>query len=298
MLAFRHRRRDEAGVSREGRETPRAWVNPAFAGSAGASVARNFALGHDLRRKAAAGLALGTFVIELPHSTTLRSLALAGFDFAVLDLEHSSLGLDGLESLIAAGHAAGLPLLVRPWSVEDGLIGKILDMGANGIMAPRVENVDRARTIVEQVRFGAGRGRGFAPLTRYDALEMPLEALNAATLLVLQIEGREGIEHAPAIAQIPGVDALFVGPYDLALSLGVPPGSPRVGVAAARFARAMPRGRVLGIYVDDPKRSAQWAARGFSLQCVSFDGRMFANGARAIVAAARRSKRTATGGRR
>jgi len=276
-------------VSDEG-DTSRAWVNPNYAGATGASVARSVALGDDIRRKARSGLALGTFVIELPSSATLRALALAGFDFAVIDLEHSALGLTGLEAVIGAGHAAGLPILVRPWSTEDGLIGKILDMGANGIMAPRVDTLDGARAIVEQVRYGAGRGRGFAPLTRYDALKTPLASLNAATFLVLQIEGRNGIECAPEIATLPGVDALFVGPYDLALSLGVPPGSPRVHAAAARFAKSMPHDRLLGIYVDDPARSAGWAARRFTVQCVGFDGRMFATGARAVIAAARGAK--------
>ncbi len=272
-------------------KAPQAWVNPAFAAEKGASVARGLTLGSEIRRKARAGLALGSFVIELPSSTTLRTLAMAGFDFAVLDLEHSPLGLSALEPLIAAGQAAGLAVLVRPWTTEDGLIGKILDMGANGIMAPRIDSVERARAIVDQVRYGGGRGRGFAPLTRYDALETPLDELNAATFLVVQIEGQQGIDAAPQIAKLPGIDALFVGPYDLALSIGVAPGSPQVHAAAAGFAKSMPSDRLLGIYVDDPVQSAAWAARRFTVQCVSFDGRMLANGARAVASAAKTDKR-------
>ena len=86
---------------------------------------------------------------------------------------------------------------------------------------------------------------------------------------------------------MPGIDAVFVGPYDLALSLGVAPGSPEVFEAAGRLARSVPRGPALGIYVDDPARSAEWAARRFTLQVIGFDGRMLASAARAVVAQAR-----------
>jgi len=116
----------------------RGWRNPAFVANDGASrIAGSLGLGRALRRKAADGFALGTFVIECPVPATLRALAFAGFDFAVIDMEHSAIDFSNLDSLIAAGHAAGLPILVRPWGEDSGLIGKALDLGANGIEALR-----------------------------------------------------------------------------------------------------------------------------------------------------------------
>jgi 2-keto-3-deoxy-L-rhamnonate aldolase RhmA len=91
-----------------------------------------------------------------------------------------------------------------------------------------------------------------------------------------------------AIAAVAGIDAVFVGPYDLAMSMGVPPGSAQVFAAAEKLAEAAPGGPTLGIYIDDPAKCADWAARRFALQVVSFDGRMLSNGARAIAAEARR----------
>jgi 2-keto-3-deoxy-L-rhamnonate aldolase RhmA len=105
--------------------------------------------------------------------------------------------------------------------------------------------------------------------------------------VVAQIEGRDAIARAGEIAQVPGLDAVFVGPYDLAMSLGVQPGNPEVFAAAERLAQAVPRGPALGIYVDDPARCADWAARRFALQVVSFDGRMLSGAARAVAAQAR-----------
>jgi 2-keto-3-deoxy-L-rhamnonate aldolase RhmA len=271
-------------------DRPRAstWRNPFAVENTGAErVSRSLTLGAELRRKVAAGCALGTFVLESPVPETLRTMALAGFDFVVIDMEHSIVDFSHLETLIGAGQAAGLATLVRPWGEDVGLIGKVLDIGANGIMAPHVESPERARAIVEQARFGPLGRRGFSPLTKFDALGEPLQALGDATYVVAQIEGRQALANIGAIAAIEGIDAVFVGPYDLALSLDVPPGSPQVFAAAEKLSRTVPKGVALGIYIDDPARCGQWAARHFALQCVSFDGRMLANAARSVVTQAR-----------
>jgi 2-keto-3-deoxy-L-rhamnonate aldolase RhmA len=266
------------------------WANPSFVpDTASSSIAESLLRGAALRKKAAAGWAFGTFLIELPTASTLTAIALAGFDFVVLDMEHSAVGFSALESLIVASNAAGLTTLVRTWGQDVGLIGKVLDMGAHGIMAAHVDSAQRAQDIVAQARFAPHGRRGFSPLTKYDALEQPLRQLSASTYVVLQIEGQEGLAHVDAISAVPGVDAVFVGPYDLSLSLGVPPGSPEVFAAAERMARGIPASVQLGIYIDDPTRCGDWAARRFSLQCVSFDGRMLSNGARAVAEAAKRS---------
>jgi 2-keto-3-deoxy-L-rhamnonate aldolase RhmA len=266
------------------------WRNPnAVAGQGAGRIAECLLLGEALRRKTEAGLALGSFIIECPVPGAVNALALAGFDFAVLDLEHSPIDLGRLELLIATAHAAGLPVLVRPWNTETGLIGKLLDLGANGIMAPHVDSAVRARAVVDQCRYAPQGQRGVCPLSKYDALATPLAMLNDAVFVVVQIEGRAGIERLGDIAAVPGIDALFVGPYDLAMSLGVEPGSPQVFAAAERLAGSVRQGPALGIYLDDPGQCGTWAARRFALQVVSFDGRMLADAARAMAARARAS---------
>jgi 2-keto-3-deoxy-L-rhamnonate aldolase RhmA len=259
------------------------WNNPLAVANAGADrLSAGLTAGLGLRRKAQSGRALGTFLIELPCAATLQTLALAGFDFVVLDMEHSGVDFARLEFLIAAGHSAGLALLVRTWSNDPGLIGKALDLGANGILAPHVETAAHARLIVEQARFAPRGRRGFSPLTKYDSLPQPFLELDAATYLVVQIEGESALNSVREIAAVPGIDAIFVGPYDLALSMNVQPGSAAVLAAAEIVAAAVPAQMTLGIYIDDPARCRDWSSRGFVLQCVSFDGRMLANGARTI----------------
>lgn len=275
-------------MSRKEKPGANTWRNPLFVENAGAArIAASLTQGAELRRRVTTGFALGTFVIESPVPTTVSALALAGFDFLVLDMEHSSIDFTRLELLLTAAHAAGIATLVRPWGEDVGLIGKILDMGASGIMVPHVGSAQRARAVVVQSRYAPRGNRGLCPLTKYDSLGEPLRSLDEATYVVVQIEGRDAVGKIGDIAAVPGIDAIFVGPYDLAMSLGVQPGSPEVFAAAERLAQAMPKGPALGIYIDDPARCADWSARRFALQVVSFDGRMLANAARAVVAAAR-----------
>ncbi len=271
-------------------DSAKTWQNPSFVEGAGADfVSASMLLGEKLRQQVRSGLALGTFVIDIPDPSTLTIVAVAGFEFAVLDMEHSPVDFGRLEALLNSGRAAGIPMLVRPWGKDAGLIGKILDMGAHGIMVPHVGTPERAREVVEQARFAPLGKRGFSPLTKFDSIELPLDALDAATYVVVQIEGRDAIDRVGEIAAVPGIDAIFVGPYDLALSLDVPPGSEEVIAAAERVAKAVPADLGVGIYIDDPATVGAWQSRGFSLQCVSFDGRMMASGARSVVTAARGS---------
>jgi len=268
------------------------WTNPrAVDGDAASRLAANLKRGLKLREKVASGYAVGTFLIEFPSAAVVSSLSMAGFDFIAVDMEHSPIGFAQLEPLIVAGHASGIAIIVRTWGNEPGLIGKVLDMGANGVMAAHVDSPEEATRIVEQARFAPLGRRGFSPIARFDVLKRPLAELNEGTYVICQIEGATALSRAREIASVPGVDAVFVGPYDLALSMNVEPGSSAVLEAAERIAGNVPDGRTLGIYVDTPDECASWAARGFTLQCVSFDGRMFADGARETLLRARRGQR-------
>ena len=260
------------------------WVSPSFTDGAGSrKVAESLCRGDRLRQLVRQKLAIGTFVIELPCPATLDVLSIAGFDFVVLDLEHSGIGMDRLESLISAGRASGLVVLVRTPGEDLSVIGKVLDMGAHGIMAPHVDSPERALAVAQAARFSPTGNRGFSPLSKFDALRTPLETLGNDTYVIVQIEGTKALGNVEQIASTPGIDALFVGPYDLSLSLGVNPGSPEILESATQVAKLVPDDVGLGIYVDDPADSKAWAASGFVLQCISFDGRMLANDAKQVV---------------
>lgn len=228
---------------------------------------------------------IGTFLIELPSVATVRTLAMAGFSFVVIDVEHSALDIAGIEPLLSEARACGLGALVRVPGDRLSLIGNVLDAGANGVMVPHVNAVEQAREVVSRARFAPIGERGFSPLTLIGSIDHPQAQLNEGQLVILQIEGRAGVLNASAISRVEGVDGIFVGPYDLAEALGTPSdiSSPAVLSAADEIARDLSADRLLGIYMDDPRMSVSWAARGFRLQCVSFDGQMLLHRAREVV---------------
>ncbi|MBN2022205.1 MAG: hypothetical protein JW809_05380 [Pirellulales bacterium] len=160
-----------------------------------------------------------------PHIVEL--LGLLGFDSVWLCNEHRAITPSMMEHLVRAGRAAGVECVVR--TGVNGLddVARLLGMGVNGIMVPHVETVEQARRAVARVKYpplgareleaiNADADFGLAPLEEY------LRKANEETLVVVQLENPEAIEQAEEIAQIGGIDVLFVGPSDLALSLGVP----------------------------------------------------------------------------
>ena len=260
---------------------------PANGNDAPARVASALTAGGLLRERYRSGTVYGSFLIELPTPRAVRALALAGFDFLEIDLEHSPFDVERMSQLASEAQLLGMPAIVRVWTPDRGLIGKVLDAGANGIMVPHVASAAEAAEVVQAARYAPVGSRGIAPLISYAATPFPQTELGNDVLIVVQIEGREGLQACGSIAAVPGVDAVFVGVYDLSQSLGQPGNltSPEIADALSQVA-GVAADTMLGIYVDDPALSGTLAQQGFRLQCVSFDGRMLVEGARAMLAAA------------
>lgn len=229
--------------------------------------------------------------LNAPNPAQVEMIAYAGFDFVVLDTEHSAYDLDAAENLVRAADAAGLPAVIRVHDTATVPIGKALDFGAQGIMIPHVSTADDARRAVAAAHYAPRGSRGGAPTvraTRYGAVPWPQHLSQAATttLVVVQIEGREGIEHLAEILAAEGVDVVFIGSFDLSASLGVsgeldhPLVLERVGDIVAQ---ARDRGIAIGIWMPQPEQLAGWIARGVQLVTVANSDLIFADGCRALV---------------
>lgn len=241
-----------------------------------------------LRDRYRTGTVYGTFLIELPTTRTLRSLAFAGYDFVVLDLEHSTYGVERMAQLATEAQLLGMPALARVWTDDAGLIGKVLDAGANGVMVGHVETAAQAAAVVRAARYAPSGDRSIAPLVSYGAAPVAQTRLGDDALVVVQIEGTEGLANCASISSVPGVDAVFVGVYDLSQALGRPGEVESDDVIdAANEVASATTDAMLGVYVHEPGQSSAWATRGFRLQCISFDGRLLMEGANAALAAAR-----------
>jgi 2-keto-3-deoxy-L-rhamnonate aldolase RhmA len=178
-------------------------------------------------RLAAGQLSLGMSLRQARTVDIGRVLGACGFDFAFIDMEHNSMGIDTAAQIAVACHDAGVTPLVRVPGYEHYLATRLLDAGAMGIVFPHVDGADQARQLVSDCKYppmghrslgGPMAQLGFRP---YPRAESTL-AVNRETLLVMMLETPEAIDRADEIAAVPGVDVLLIGTNDLTLEMGIP----------------------------------------------------------------------------
>jgi 2-keto-3-deoxy-L-rhamnonate aldolase RhmA len=220
--------------------------------------------------------------------------ARAGFDWLVIDLEHGAATEANLLEHLYALSASDTCAIVRPASGERLRIGRALDFGADGIMVPRIDTPDEAREAVSYLRWPPDGGRGLALLTRGAELgevaHGSVSALNQRVVGIVQVESPAALAAAPGIAAIDGVDVLFVGPTDLSHSMGIPGrfDDPAFGDALRQVVAATEAaGKVAGILLRDARSLAVHVALGFRFIGLGSDAAFVADGARAVLAAAR-----------
>jgi len=153
-------------------------------------------------------------------------LAAAGLDFFFVDTEHCTASYAQIQALCRVGRASGIIPLVRVAQNEPALITRALDVGAMGIIVPRIHSAEQARAALQTMKFSPLGHRGFGlrgivtDLKSHTAQE-EVDSANRETMAVLMIESKAGLESVEEIAPLPELDALFVGPYDLSPSLGI-----------------------------------------------------------------------------
>ena len=209
----------------------------------------------------------------------------AGFDWLMIDTEHSPADvpevLDQLQAI--AGHAPSA--IVRPASNDPVLIKRLLDIGVQTLLVPCIESADQARAAVAAVRYPPNGIRGVSALTRATRFgrvkDYPAKA-DAEVCLLLQIETRAGLDALEQIAEVEGVDGLFIGPGDLAASLGHigQLGHPEVVAAVENaIARSVGTGKPVGILTGDAAFAERCIALGTGFTAVGVDAGLLARAA-------------------
>lgn len=164
--------------------------------------------------------------ISLAHPAIAETSADLGFDFVVIDTEHTSIASDELEAMIRATDAGdgGTAPVVRIPDHDAGKIKRVLDMGAAGLMVPMVESAADAEDVVEAVRYPPEGRRGAAPARASGygrSFEEYFESANDQIVTIVQIETARAVENIEEILAVDGVDAIQIGQGDLSASLGV-----------------------------------------------------------------------------
>jgi 2-dehydro-3-deoxyglucarate aldolase/4-hydroxy-2-oxoheptanedioate aldolase len=238
-----------------------------------------------VRDRLAAGETLyGTF-LGLGSALATEACAVAGFDWLLVDLEHGGGDERALLEQQLAGEARGVPMLARVESPERIRTGRLLDAGVSGIMFPRLDSVDHVRTAVRHLRYPPDGDRGVATYNRvYDFGLRPerLATANESVLGIVQVESRRALDAASGIAEIPGVDVLFVGPRDLSTDLGCPGrfDHPDFEEALDRvLTAAKDAGIAAGILAADARQAAAYSALGFRFVGIGSDASLLTRAA-------------------
>jgi 2-dehydro-3-deoxyglucarate aldolase/4-hydroxy-2-oxoheptanedioate aldolase len=232
---------------------------------------------------------LGTW-LKIPAVEPVEIMAFAGFDFVIVDLEHAPLTLETAYRLINLAALSGMSPLVRVPDHGPSTIQRVLDAGAHGVLVPHVDSVDEARVVARAVRFPPHGDRGAGGTSRagqWGLRPTPdyLAFGNERALCVPQLESAPAVEAAADIVALDGIDAIFVGAADLALSMGAGPGDPRVpDLIAHAIECATAAGKPCGLaFGGDPAAGANAAAKGAGFVVLSNDTTLLATAARGLV---------------
>lgn len=237
--------------------------------------------------------------LSMAHVSIAEILASAGYDFVVVETEHTAIDVsEVLRLLIAIEHSGAVPLVRLAWN--DPIQAKaVLDSGAAGVLVPMVNTKADAELAVKAVKYpplgfrgvGLARAQGYGQ--RFDEY---VRRSNADTLLVVQIEHIDAVNNIDEILSVPGIDATFIGPYDLSSSMGIPGqlSHPDVVAARERVLRAtLDRGLTAGIHLVHPGRAAaelpDVLAKGYRFIALGTDILFLGDSCRALHAAARRA---------
>jgi 2-keto-3-deoxy-L-rhamnonate aldolase RhmA len=224
-------------------------------------------------------LKLGHFIVEFATPGIGHILKSAGCDFALFDLEHSGFSFETVKSAIRYFEAADLSAIVRVPSKDYHHIARACDMGAEGVMVPMVNSAAEAESIVQCIKYHPRGKRGVALQVAHDRYRggpVPdkLAAANQRTTVFCQIETRDGAGNAEAIAGTEGVDCLWVGHFDLSVSLGIPGQFEHpefLAAIEATVAAAKKHRKSLGRLVPSVELGIDLYKQGFDFCCYSGD---------------------------
>jgi 2-dehydro-3-deoxyglucarate aldolase/4-hydroxy-2-oxoheptanedioate aldolase len=217
-------------------------------------------------------LQLGCGFWQLRAPEVARILAAAGFQWAFVDTEHGGFGPESVQDICRVANLAGLCPIVRVADLQYPLVARALDCGAQGIIFPRVESVELLEKAVSWTRFPSLGVRGFGltiQQVNYEPVSMPqiIEHINQHTLVVMQIETRRAVEMREELLSVPGIDAVFIGPADLSISLGVPGEFEHPVLLEAMEAvrdTCVRRGIAPGTQTRSPELAKFWKERGMT----------------------------------
>jgi 4-hydroxy-2-oxoheptanedioate aldolase len=221
-----------------------------------------------------------------------EAVAVAGYDYVCVDLQHGAVSYSDAVPMLVAIAGRGAAPICRVPANDPGVIGKVLDAGALGVVVPLVSSADEAARAVAACRYPPRGVRSFGPVRAATVIESRNVADLESVICAVMVETREGLDRVDEIAATPGLDVIYVGPADLALALGLAPGyerpEPEHDEAIRTIREACRRhGIVMGIHCDGGEMAARRLGQGVQMATVVNDLALVRAGAAAELALAK-----------
>jgi len=219
----------------------------------------------------------GTFIRLGPAAVEI--LGYAGWDFVVIDMEHGVFDFTNVEHMIRAARCAGITSLVRVPEPNPSYIMRVVDAGAEGVQIPQVDNALTAKLVSQAARYFPQGKRGLCSYVRaagYSAIspDRHMATSNDEVLTVVHIEGEAAASQIREIVETPGMDVIFLGPWDLSQSLGVPGRTkdPRVIEVMEKVITACKeKDIIIGTFVREAQDAQRWIDLGIQYMMLSTD---------------------------
>ncbi len=223
----------------------------------------------------------GTWINMIRNPAILTLLKSAGFDFARVDMEHSAPSMETIADMALLARALDFPLMVRPPTANREWITRLLDVGCMNLLCPQIESAEHAAAVVRASRYaplGLRGSGGLGPMTDFmpDADPNQRRAhANGQVFVVAMLETEAAFRDLEAIAAIEGIDALTIGPNDLAQDMGVlgtPEQDAALDVKRELVVDAARRhGKTCSMLVSSPEQARRWREDGVLLLGYSSD---------------------------
>jgi 2-keto-3-deoxy-L-rhamnonate aldolase RhmA len=229
--------------------------------------------------------------IMVPAAEMVEIAGYANFDFVVIDEEHTQFDSETAIQLVRAAEATGIIPIIRVPEANEAYLKKALDTGASGVVVPNISDREAAEKAVYYSRFAPIGGRGACPCVRANQFGKGAnyyEDANRSVAVIALVEGAEGMGNFDEIIDVPGIDAIYIGPVDLSVSMGLHGDvyDPRVIAAMeSLIGKAKGKGRIVGTYCTSIEEAKKWIGKGVDFIDFSTDTDMFMAKCREIVSA-------------
>lgn len=225
---------------------------------------------------------IGTTMIMLDAPILIEKMLSPQLDFLLMDAEHGRFDTQNAIPMLHTCRMLGLPAFMRVQDSQYHLIAKAIDMGADGVMIPRVETLEQLRIVVDAVRFGPVGRKGAGGYAQFRPGER-FEEFQRGRRVFIQIESRRGIDNLPAMldAYAEHIDAVIIGPNDMSVMLGTPFDckSPVMEAAVQEvFDISNARGKSCGIFCNDAADAAHYRAMGANVLWTASDLQFYCRG--------------------